>query len=321
MSAQMRRARFLAGIAAVTGAAACGSGNGGSLPTPTIGGVPGTLYVADSTPAVLAFTLPMLQGGNEPPAARIAGPNDTLTGPYAIAHDGAGNVYVSETTSTTIKVFGAGATGNVAPKGTLGGVNTRIPAAAPLAVDAAGDVLIPTTLGGPAILRFAAGATGNVAPTATIAGPATTLVAPNAIALAPDGSVVVTESAGGITVFAPGASGNVAPARTLGCCTKTIPPIAVDADGTIYAMASQRLVAFAPTATATTPPVLMAQLQFLGVTNPVVSQLAVDAANLYVVVTSSAAVYVFAKAALDGNPLALLSGTNTTLATPIALAR
>ncbi|MBV8749481.1 MAG: hypothetical protein JO103_07185 [Candidatus Eremiobacteraeota bacterium] len=322
MNTTLRRGRFLAGLAAASAASACGGGNGASLPAPTIGGVPGTLYVADSTPALLAFPLPMLQGGNEAPALRIAGPNDTLTAPYAIAHDPSGSVYVSETTSTTINVFSGATGGNVAPQRTIGGSATLIQAASPLALEPSGALLVAVTLasGGGAILRFASGATGNVAPSAMIAGPATTLVAPNALAVGSDGTIVVTEASGGLKVFAPGASGNVAPARTPGD-TSVIPPIAVDADGTIYAVAAQRLVTFASSAGTGSPPTSTVRLNFLGATNPVLRQIAVDAANLYVVVVNLAAVYVFAKGTLDGNPLALLSGANTTLATPLAVAR
>lgn len=325
MNAPISRLQFMAAGSALGALAACGGA--ATALAPTVAGPAGTLYVADSTPAVFTFPLPLLQGGNEAPARRIAGPLNTLTSPASIAHDAAGTIYVSETTSATIKVFAAGAQGNVAPVRTLGGSNTLIPAAAPLAVDAAGNLIVAVagTAGGASgsILRFANGASGNVAPASIVTGPATTLLRPAAIALGPDGSIFVAEFAGGIKVFAPDAAGNAAPARTLGVSAAPNPvgPVAVGGDGTVYARSAQPVVSGFASGVLTYPPGALEGTkpgaQPVGVIPAV---MAVDDGNLYVLAASGPGVYVFAKSSLLA-PVALLSGSSTTLSVPVAIAR
>ena len=60
------------------------------------------------------------------PIHTIAGPLTQLSVPRGIALDAAGDIYVSNCTTSAITVYPAGANGNVAPIRTIAGPNTAL---------------------------------------------------------------------------------------------------------------------------------------------------------------------------------------------------
>ena len=165
--------------------------------------------------------------GNAAPARVIAGTLTTMgLAPKQIAVTSTGVLYVHSSGVTppdSVLVFGAAATGNVAPMATLGGSNTGLYTIRGLALDSAGNIYVmslakPTsTLANsavPSILVFAAGSTGNVAPMRTISGSATTMIFGGQLRVDSAGNIYVVDQET-ILKFAPGASGNVAPVSTV----------------------------------------------------------------------------------------------------------
>src|SRR5947199_9544461 len=90
-----------------------------------------------------------------------------------IARDGAGKIYVTNVTGSSITVYAAGANGNATPTATIAGGNTGLNFPAGIALDGAGNIHVPNancnfSSGG--ITVYAAGANGNATPTAAING-------------------------------------------------------------------------------------------------------------------------------------------------------
>jgi hypothetical protein len=324
------RRGFLAGIAACA-LGGCGGSSGQAVvraPALPSGGA-SRLYVADATPALLTFALPPLAAGNEAPAARVFGAANTLTRPFTLARAPSGELYVSEVTSSVVKIFAPGATGSVGPAKTLGGSATLLAPASAIAFDAGGRLYaaVPGAGSGSAVLRFAAGASGNVAPELVISGPATTLQQPRAIAVDAAGMIYVGDNVfpNGIKAFAAGANGNVAPAVVFGGTNHRGPVgIAVDADGTVYAAdAAVTLPVYASRPANGAEPARQIVLSFDGVHSApdTLGPLAIDATSLYVVDASAGSVLVLPKTA-SGNvaPLLAISGLDTTLNGAVALA-
>src|SRR5437870_1165950 len=110
--------------------------------------------------------------GNATPMATIAGGNTGLDFPYGVAHDGAGNIYATNSGSSgvgssSITVYAAGANGDAAPIATIRGSNTGLNFPLGIALDGAGDIYV-ANFGASNILIFVAVASGNVMPIATI---------------------------------------------------------------------------------------------------------------------------------------------------------
>jgi len=88
------------------------------------------IYVSNpaSSPSITVYAVGAT--GNATPTAIIAGGNTGLIGPGAMAFDAAGRLYVANGNSLSltynITVYGAGATGNVAPTATIAGSNTGL---------------------------------------------------------------------------------------------------------------------------------------------------------------------------------------------------
>lgn len=126
------------------------------------------------------------------------------SGSLAVGWDG--TAYVLGTDGV-VRVFAAGAKGNVAPVRTLGGSATGITANSTLKVAADGTLYV----GSAGSLRvFAAGAKGNAAPVRTLAGSATGVSDWTTFGVDNFGDVYA-QTKTTLAVFAPGAKGNVAP--------------------------------------------------------------------------------------------------------------
>lgn len=152
------------------------------------------------------------------PIAAIAGPNTgLLAGDGYVAVDSQGTIYVVssvELGSAVVTVYGAGASGNVAPIQTISGSYTGLNAPRGIAVDAAHNIYVSNDApyGKHSVTVYAAGSTGNVAPIREITGKKTQF-SPNytfGIALDGAGNIYVANY-GTVLVFAAGATGNVAP--------------------------------------------------------------------------------------------------------------
>ena len=141
--------------------------------------------------------------GDSPPLRTIAGPNTGLTSPVAIALDSHENVYVTQNDERgsnggvgTIRVFAAGAEGDVKPLYTINGPTPRhVPHMIPIvrlgaiAVDPAGNIYVMAASSDPAseegILVYPPHASGNAQPIATISGDNTDIFAAEGIAIGP----------------------------------------------------------------------------------------------------------------------------------------
>lgn len=148
----------------------------------------GTMYVPNTCSDMNCRTFGSIlifapgSNGSSAPTNTIAGANTSVTYPYGIDADAAGNIYVL----TEDNYYGANAIGNVQPS-----INPRI-------------------------LVFAAGSTGNVAPVRTIVGSLTGLQAPTKMRVDKSGGIYVADYlAQAVYYYAPGANGNIAPTRVL----------------------------------------------------------------------------------------------------------
>ena len=148
----------------------------------------GRLYVANLTlPGSSVQTITVYAAGatgNATPTATIAGSNTGLSGPFGIALDAAGRLYVANNGVAggpgSITVYAAGATGNATPTATIPGSNAGLTDPEAIALDAAGQLYV-ANYASSTITVYAAGATGNATPTATIAGSNTGLNYPGSI--------------------------------------------------------------------------------------------------------------------------------------------
>ncbi len=184
-------------------------------------------YVADikGSPvypgAVIVY--PVNANGNYNPGANIIiGSNTGLLNPAGIALDAASNIYVTNMGNSSVTVYPAGSSGNVAPMATISGTNTGLLNPFGIALDSSGKIYVANGLNTttPSVTVYPANANGNVTPIATITGSLTGLADPSGIIVDPSGRIYVgnenSPSFNGIvTVFSAGANGNVAPIRTV----------------------------------------------------------------------------------------------------------
>lgn len=136
----------------------------------------GNLYVADNGSGFPGFSGDVqvfAPGANGDVAATrtIAGSNTGFAGPYGLAFDNFGNLYVSNMSGDSITVFPPGTTGNAVPIRTISGSNAGLMRPTGIAVDGAGYLYVGNEALVPAqypILVFSPSATGNAAPVTSI---------------------------------------------------------------------------------------------------------------------------------------------------------
>jgi hypothetical protein len=183
----------------------------------------GEIFVADAK-GVSVFSA--TANGNDQPVRYIMGNSQPDGGPatainprYALAVDGADNLYMSNNSATPIVVFGSTATGTVIPVRALGGSLTMLFGKTfdvyGMAIDSIGNLYVNCNCQrGPAILEFSPTANGNVAPIRTISG-ALTLVYGGGIAVDATGNIYHSTTTNYVTQsvmkYSPTATGNVAP--------------------------------------------------------------------------------------------------------------
>jgi glucose/arabinose dehydrogenase len=330
MNALSRRT-FLAGIGAL--AAGCGGGSGGTAPSAAVPNGLTTaprLYLVDTTPSLMTFPLPPIAAGNEPPSTRVFGIADTLTVPVAIARDTGGAIYVGEQTSASIKVFASGANGDAAPSRVLAGTSTQLAFGAIPALDAQNRLYAGVSSRradgsyAGAVLRFPAGAGGDTAPDLVLSGSATTLTRITGLAVDAAGGLYVADTSG-VKIFAPNASGNAAPTGVTE--NDVAGAVAVDPDGTLYAVGPSSSVVAYPRGTIGTGSHFASQLIISDdgriAANVRITSIAVDATALYLVDTAPNRpyVYIVPKTATGlVSPSVIVAGIATTITAPLAVA-
>jgi hypothetical protein len=263
--------------------------------------------------------------GNATPTATIAGGNTGLDFPYGVAHDGAGNIYATNSGSSglgssSITVYAAGANGDAAPIATIRGSNTGLNYPLGIALDGAGNIYV-ANFGASNILIFAAGASGNATPTAAIpiAGGNTAV----GIAVDGAGNIYVTNFGGNsITVYAAGASGNAT--QIVGNNTGLSDPygIALDGAGNIYVAnpGNLSITVYAAGASGNATPIATIAGDMTGLNIPY--GIALDGAgNIYVANPFSANNITVYGAGASGNapPTATIAGSNTGLNFPVLI--
>lgn len=176
------------------------------------------------------------------PQQTLSGSGTGLSGPWDVAVDASGNMYVANQ-SNSVTIYAAGATGNASPIGTISGSYTGLNDPQGIALNPVnGDIYVANTGGGASddgtITVYAPGSYGNVAPIATIAGYSTGLSSPEGLVLDASGNIYVPNDGNHtITVYAAGSNGDVAPTATIsGSYTKLSNPyqLSLDSSNNIY---------------------------------------------------------------------------------------
>lgn len=194
---------------------------------------------------------PANANGNVAPVQTIRGPKTLMKAPYGIHVGATGNVYVADQYNGgdhrgSVRVFAAGASGDVAPIKVIGGSKTDFYHPVGLTVSRDGTIYtanIGNGVTGGIINVYGEDAHRNVAPIRSISGPKAAFDNLSDVALDANDNVyavnsgTATQSAGSVAVFAAGSNGDVAPIRTIsGSKTKLDLPdaIALDSLGNVY---------------------------------------------------------------------------------------
>ncbi|MGD0672706.1 MAG: NHL repeat-containing protein [Candidatus Binatus sp.] len=251
-------------------------------------------YVGDTINAY-----PAGSNGNVSPAATIVGADTGLDGPDGIALDSGGNLYVSNgyggpVGGGSVTIYPAGSNGDAVPIATITSSFTGINDASSIAVDSTGKIYVANEFGAAgdngSITIYSAGSYATGAPIATIAGDNTGLSNPFGIALDSAGNIFVLNSSNAITVYPPGSAGDATPKTTINIDSKgnNYPVgMAVDPNGEIY----------------------------------VVNQSYLNCNKRSCYQTSPGNIAVYPAGSHDNaTPLAVISGPNTNLANPSAVA-
>lgn len=120
--------------------------------------------------------------GNVKPVRIIQGSNTGLNGPFGLAFDSSGELYVTNEYANSVTVFAAGANGNVSPVRTIAGSSTGLDGATGIAIDSSDNVYVANEAT-PSITIYAPNANGDVSPTQEIEGSSTGLTEPFGVAI------------------------------------------------------------------------------------------------------------------------------------------
>ncbi|MDQ6724724.1 MAG: hypothetical protein M3066_00890 [Actinomycetota bacterium] len=234
-------------------------------------------------------------------------------------------ILVSNTNSSTVTEFAAGANGNVAPLNTVGGpTNSQLVGASGLATDAAGYLYVASPQTN-SLNVYAPGASGDAAPYATLSGANPGLNGPEGVVVQGNKLYVANSPGSGtysVAVFAlPLAAGanNVAPIAVLaGQATALSRPygLAVDASGDIFVSNDDNTVTeyapLTPSSYATPDNAAPILTISAGLVNP--EGVAVSGSTLYVA-NDDNSIREFSLP--SGAPLRTISGPSTGLAAPL----
>jgi DNA-binding beta-propeller fold protein YncE len=203
------------------------------------------LYDADLNPIL---TVPLYAWADAPVAALspnvgsiVSTGGLTLSDPFQVALDGAGNIYVGEYgNSTVIKIPAGGGSAAVVPLGTPGG--TAAQSVTGVAVDGAGNLFIGDHINS----RILVVTPGGVVSVLTINGLSPAIELPTALAFDAAGNLYIADYGGGrivrvsTLVVAGSTSSGLGTVIGTGAFTfgiSTVSGVTVDADGNIYAAA------------------------------------------------------------------------------------
>jgi hypothetical protein len=150
-----------------------------SVPTSEYIDASGKLYVCDHAGGIVVFAAGA--SGNATPLEFIAGSNTQLVTPFGVVVDSAGRIIVADlgnagSSNGAVRIYAAGATGNVAPVAVISGPATGLASPSGVTLDASGNIWVGDNAG--AIFEFASNASGNVAPIRSIQGNSTLMNAP-----------------------------------------------------------------------------------------------------------------------------------------------
>jgi sugar lactone lactonase YvrE len=226
----------------------------------------GNLYVADDHTRSLAVYAAGANG-DAAPIRTIKGPRTLLIGPQGVAVDSTGRIYVVNDNrnfgSSSVTVYAAGASGDVAPIQAIAGADTGLDAPEGIAVDDQQNIYVANS-GSNSVAVYEAGATGQAQPIQDINGKDTGLADPGGLALDQDRNIYVSNaSAGTVTVYASGATGDAVPIQAIGgnqTRMNGVGTIALDAARDIYVVSSPHvyrfsIYVFAAGSTGDVPPV------------------------------------------------------------------
>jgi sugar lactone lactonase YvrE len=225
-----------------------GSSNGGIIAGPTPPPTNGSVYVTDpNTDPILGnevLVFPQNTNGGPVPTQDIVGNVTGLASPQGIAVDNSGNIWVTNTATSSITEYPTGSTGNVAPTNTVQGNATSLSSPVGIVFNANGDMFVVNSAtdgtGFYEILEFGPNPTGNQAPINRIGGAATLLSQPQYVAVDGAGNLYVTNlNVNLINIFAPGSSGDVAPIVSFGGNCLIPDGIALDTSDHIYVSCDQ----------------------------------------------------------------------------------
>jgi sugar lactone lactonase YvrE len=168
-----------------------------------------------------------------------------LASPQGIAVDTAGNMWVTNFSTSTITEYPANANGNVAPINTVAGNATFLSFPVGITFDKNGNMYVVNSAtdssGFFEILEFGPNPVGNQAPISRIGGSNTLLNSPQYDVVDAAGNVYVTNIAANlINIYAPGATGNVAPLVSFGGNCLAPDGITLDISNNIYVSCDQR---------------------------------------------------------------------------------
>ena len=173
--------------------------------------------------------------GNAAPAATIEGAATGLDGPLGVVLDAGGDLWVSNSVTSTVTEYAPGATGNIAPIASLAGAATGLSDPDKLTFDAAGHLWVSNFITN-TVLEYAAGAHGNAAPISTLSSSA--IFEPHGLAFDQFGRLHLAKASNQILEFAAGATGNATPLSTIGgtaTMLNTPDGVALDPAGRLYA--------------------------------------------------------------------------------------
>jgi sugar lactone lactonase YvrE len=286
-------------------------------------------YIED--PAFAGSAVPPSQCGNVGVTA-ISGWGSPIDGPYALAVDPAGNMYIADPEQNTIEMFPAGANGTMKPASKFDG-DTGIIAPTGVALDAQGKIYVAND--GVAtghsesdnVTVYPAGSNANVPPT----GGFSNFSSPQAIAVGSDGTTYVANgtgtSQGSISILPPSLDGK-AKVRMIVAGLDDPSGLAADHDGNLYVVNSgnQSITVYGPNADGETPPIRTISGEKTKLNSPV--GIAIDTAGKIYVTNDGGispdgadSITIYARGS-SGNiaPVTTIAGPNTQLKLPQGIA-
>ncbi|HXP92373.1 MAG TPA: NHL repeat-containing protein [Candidatus Binatia bacterium] len=222
------------------------------------------LYVSNynaTTQASLITVFAVGAQNNQTPTLSISGSSTQLGRVFGIAVDSSLNMYVANcsnastncsTGTSSILIFAANATGNVAPTAVISGSTTGLSGPRGLGFDTAGNLWVANS-GNASVTEYATPilpSAGNLTPKAVIIGSATGLKTPSDVILdgnTPSNLYVADSTANAIFVFPGTSNGNASPFHAIaGSSTALNAPsgVALAADGTLYVANTTNVLLF-----------------------------------------------------------------------------